>query len=188
MCPLMNSTSLIEPPGRPAPSGRKSAGVPDLAARCTTPVSGNGYVLARRLDINRVAERARLGCDAGFSGSRGHEVRLSPFVSLSHPLFGYPLMADGPEIKRLIAPAPRGREHQHRNRDTHAQDDPRGIHERRSVPARAIAETSSHRGMTMGGTRPITASTSALGLDDVPAMRNASRVSEVAPAAKYKRK
>jgi hypothetical protein len=27
-------------------------------------------------------------------------------VSLSHPLFGYPLMADAPEIKPLIAPTP----------------------------------------------------------------------------------
>ena len=40
----------------------------------------------------------------------------------------------------------------------------------------------------MGGTRPITASNSALGLDDVPAMMNASSVSEVALAAIYKRK
>jgi hypothetical protein len=27
-------------------------------------------------------------------------------VSLSHPLFGYPLMTDAPEIKLLIAPTP----------------------------------------------------------------------------------
>lgn len=27
-------------------------------------------------------------------------------VSLSHPLFGYPLMADAPEVTLLIAPAP----------------------------------------------------------------------------------
>ena len=40
----------------------------------------------------------------------------------------------------------------------------------------------------MGGTRPITASNSALGLDDVPATMNASSVSEVALAATYKRK
>jgi hypothetical protein len=103
-------------------------------------------------------------------------------------LFGYPLMADGPEIKRLIAPTPRCREHEHRNRDTDAHDDPHGIHERRSVPARAIAGASSHRGMMMGGTRPITASNNALGLDDVPAMINTSSVSQVALAATYRRK
>ena len=40
----------------------------------------------------------------------------------------------------------------------------------------------------MGGTRPITASDSALGLDDVPATMNASSVSEAALAAIYKRK
>ena len=38
----------------------------------------------------------------------------------------------------------------------------------------------------MGGTRPITASNSALGLDDVPAKMSASSVSEVALAATYK--
>ena len=40
----------------------------------------------------------------------------------------------------------------------------------------------------MGGTRPIIASDSALGPDDVPATMNASSVSEAALAAIYKRK
>ena len=40
----------------------------------------------------------------------------------------------------------------------------------------------------MGGTRPITASNTAFGLDDVPATMNVSSVSEVALAATYKRK
>lgn len=41
--------------------------------------------------------------------------------------------------------------------------------------------------MMMGGTKPITASNSALGLDDVPATMHASSVSEVALAPTYKR-
>jgi hypothetical protein len=45
-----------------------------------------------------------------------------------------------------------------------------------------------HRGMMMGGTRPISASNSALGLGDVPAITNARSVSEVALAAMYRRK
>jgi hypothetical protein len=42
--------------------------------------------------------------------------------------------------------------------------------------------------MMIGGTRPVTASNSAPGLDDVPAMIDASSVSEVTLAAMYKRK
>jgi len=103
-----------------------------------------------------------------------------------HPLFGYPVIADASEVDDIFAPKPRSREHESRDRDAHSQDDPGGIHER-SVPARAIAGPPSHRGMMMGGTRLITASNSALGLDEVPATMNARSVSEVALAATYKR-
>jgi hypothetical protein len=118
----------------------------------------------------------------------GRMARSSALVSLPHPSFGYPLMADASEVKGLIAPTPRCREHEHRDRDTDAQDDPHGIHERRPVPARTVAGTPSHRGMMMGGTRTIMANNSALGRGDVPATTHESKVSEVALAATHKRR
>jgi hypothetical protein len=64
---------------------------------------------------------------------------------LSHPLFGYPLVTDAPEIRLSIAPTPWRREYDYHDRDAGAQDDPCGIHERRSVPAGAIAGAPSRR-------------------------------------------
>lgn len=109
-------------------------------------------------------------------------------VSLSIPLFGYPLMTDAPEITPSISPTPWCREYDHHDRDDDAQDDPCGIHERRSVPAGASAGTPNHRGMMIGGTRTIMASNSALGRGDVPATMHDSSVSDVALAAMYKRR
>jgi hypothetical protein len=59
---------------------------------------------------------------------------------------------------------------------------------RRYVAGVAIAGRRLHRGMMTGGTRPITASYSALGLGDVPATMNASSASDVTLAAMYQRK
>ena len=107
---------------------------------------------------------------------------------MAHALFGYPVRADASEVNFVIAPKPRCRKHENRDRDAHSQQNPAGIHERRSVPAGCIAGASTHRAMMTGGTRAITARISALGLDDVPATMNASSVREVALAAIYKRK
>jgi hypothetical protein len=68
-------------------------------------------------------------------------------VSLA-PLFGDPLMADASEVSIVIAPKPRCREHENRDRHPDAQEDPPGIQERRSVSAGAIAGAPSHGDMT----------------------------------------
>ena len=89
-------------------SVRQSAGVPDLAAGCAAPVGGSVYLFAGGLDIDRVAEGAGFGRDACARGFGVHAGRLSALwiVSLAHPLFGYPVIADAPEANVLIAPKP----------------------------------------------------------------------------------
>jgi len=78
---------LLEPPtGRRAPSALQSVRVPDLAARRAAPVRRNVYGLACRCDIQWVAERAGLGRDCCFRGSRRlsvHEARLLALRILS---------------------------------------------------------------------------------------------------------
>jgi hypothetical protein len=84
---------------------RQSAGVPDLAARCATPVRRSVHFFARSLEVNRVAERAGFGRDDRFGRSGVHTARLSALwiVSLAHPLFD-PLMADASEVNIMIDP------------------------------------------------------------------------------------
>src|ERR1051325_1884624 len=108
MCPLVRMSLLVEPAGRPAPSVRQSGGGPDLAARCAAPIRGGVHFFAGGLDVNRAAEGAGLGRDDDLIGLGIHKARLSALgiVSLSQPLFGYPLMTDAPQINLLIAPAP----------------------------------------------------------------------------------
>jgi hypothetical protein len=59
-------------------------------------------------------------------------LRIVPF---SEPLFRHPLMADGSEVDNVTAPQPRRREHDDGTRNEDSENDPGGIHDRRSVPA-----------------------------------------------------
>ena len=109
-------------------------------------------------------------------------------VSLAEPLFGYPLIADAPEVGMLIAPTRRGRQHDNDHRDADRETDPASDHERPAVPVVASNRLPVHRDIMTGSATPISATNRALGRGDVPATTHDSRVSDVALAAMYKRK
>jgi hypothetical protein len=108
-------------------------------------------------------------------------------MALAEPLFSDPMVAHHSKIGVLRAPKPC---HHHDNRasDGDGQKNPDDVHERCPAACVAIAGDPVHKGTMTGGTRLITASNNAFGLGDVAATMSASRVSDIALAAIYKRK
>lgn len=109
-------------------------------------------------------------------------------VSLAEPLFGYPLVADAPEVEMLIAPTRRGRQHDNDHGDADRENDQPSVHDRPMVPAVASNWLPIHRDIVTGSATPISATDSALGRGDVPATMHDRRVTDVALAAIHKRK